>query len=297
MEEEVSFVSKGSVSHTIDTRTVLYGVFGDPVAQSKSPLMLNRAFAVTGINAAYAAFHVTPSMLKDAIAGVRALGLRGVNITIPHKVEVMAHLDAVDESARMIGAVNTIVNDGGRLTGYNTDGVGYVRSLKEETGFNPAGKRILVLGAGGAARGIVYSLVKEKAKEIIVANRTPSRAEELAASIEGATILRGMGMNELVDILASMDLIINTTQVGMHPFPGQTPFDVSLISPHMLISDIIYNPRETLLLKEAQLRGAAVHGGLGMFVHQGAYAYELWTGQSAPVVAMRQIVEQALAEG
>ncbi|MBC8079838.1 MAG: shikimate dehydrogenase [Gorillibacterium sp.] len=290
-------MSTGHANGAINTRTVLYGVFGDPVAQSRSPLMLNRAFAVTGINAAYAAFHVTPNKLQEAVAGIRALGFRGVNVTIPHKVEVMDYLDVIDDSARMIGAVNTIVNDGGQLTGYNTDGVGYLRSLKEETGFEPAEKCILVLGAGGAARGIVHSLVNEGAREIIVANRTRSRAEELAASIDHSRILRGIGTEGISMLPEPIDLIINTTQAGMAPLLEQTPFDVRLIQPHMLISDIVYNPRETLLMKEAKARGAAVHGGLGMFVHQGAYAFELWTGLPAPVAAMLQIVEQALADG
>lgn len=281
----------------LNTQTVLYGVFGSPVMQSKSPLMLNRAFAVAGINAAYAAFEVSPRNLAAAVAGIRALGFRGINVTIPHKVEVMEYLDEIDESAQMIGAVNTIVNDGGRLTGYNTDGIGYVRSLREETGFVPDGKRIVVLGAGGAARGIVHSLARAGAREIVIANRTANRATELAAALAAAGVIRGIGMEALPEACAACDLLLNTTQVGMRPLLGQSPLDPKLLRPQMLVSDIIYNPRETLLLREALNRGAAVHGGLGMFIHQGAYAFELWTGLPAPITEMRQIVEQSLAEG
>lgn len=281
----------------LNTQTVLYGVFGSPVMQSKSPLMLNRAFAVAGINAAYAAFEVSPNDLAAAVAGIRALGFRGINVTIPHKVEVMAYLDEIDESARFIGAVNTIVNDGGKLTGYNTDGIGYVRSLQEETGFAADGKRIVVLGAGGAARGIVHSLAQSGAREIIIANRTAGRAVELAQAFTTGGEIRGIGMEALPEACAGCDLLINTTQVGMRPLLGQSPLDPELLHPQMLVSDIVYNPRETLLMKEALERGLAVHGGLGMFIHQGAYAYELWTGLPAPIAEMRQIVEQSLAEG
>ena len=142
--------------------------------------MLNRAFQEAGINAVYAAFHVRPEELGDAVRGIRALGYRGINVTIPHKVEVMQYLDEIDEGARIVGAVNTIVNESGKLIGYNTDGIGYVRSLKEETGIELKGKSVLLLGAGGAARGVAYALAKEGASRIYIANRTKERALELA---------------------------------------------------------------------------------------------------------------------
>ncbi|WP_058301978.1 shikimate dehydrogenase [Gorillibacterium timonense] len=279
----------------IDSRSVLYGVFGDPVAHSQSPRMLNRAFAETGLAAVYTAFHVTPAQLPDAVKGIRALGIRGVNVTIPHKVDVMEHLDAVDESARLIGAVNTIVNDGGRLTGYNTDGIGYVRSLKEETGFDPAGKRVVVLGAGGAARGIVWALHREGTAEIIIVNRTAERAVELAAAFPDPARLKGTGLEGAEEALCEADLVVNTTRAGMHPYVGESPLPPELLNPRLLVSDIVYNPRKTLFLAEAEKKGCAIHGGLGMFIHQGAYAFELWTGQPAPVDAMREEVESALA--
>jgi shikimate dehydrogenase len=283
-------------NRSLDSHTTLYGVFGDPVRHSRSPLMMNRAFQVMGINAAYAAFHVKPDGLGNAIAGIRALGFRGVNVTIPHKVEVMQHLDAIDEGARIIGAVNTIVNENGKLTGYNTDGIGYVRSLREETGIELEGMRVLLLGAGGAARGVAYALAKAGVKRIEIANRTINRAIELASAIGEFTDTEGIGLDDLADRLGSVDLIVNTTSAGMHPNVAELPMNSELIEPEHIVSDLIYNPRITRFLKEAEARGAKIHGGLGMFIYQGAYALEYWTGNAAPIVAMRQIVEQSLQE-
>ncbi|SHE13844.1 bifunctional 3-dehydroquinate dehydratase/shikimate dehydrogenase protein [Chlamydia abortus] len=279
----------------IDTATVMFGVFGDPVAHSKSPLMLNRAFEVAGINAAYAAFHIRPGTLQDAVRGIRALGFRGVNVTIPYKLEVVDYLDEIDEHARAIGAVNTIVNAEGKLKGYNTDGIGYVRSLKEEAGFDIQGKTVILLGAGGAARGIGYALAKEGASRIIVANRTVSKAEELASYLDGFTRSEGIGLDAVKSRIHEAELLVHTTKVGMHPKVEDIPIEPELIHPELLVSDIVYNPLETRLLREAKARGASVHGGLGMFIYQGAYAFEYWTGQPAPVEAMRAVVQRSLS--
>jgi shikimate dehydrogenase len=283
-------------NRSLDSHTILYGVFGDPVRHSRSPLMMNRAFQELGINAAYAAFHVKPDALKDAVAGIRALGFRGVNVTIPHKVEVMQHLDAIDEGARVIGAVNTIVNENGKLTGYNTDGIGYVRSLREETGIELAGKRVLLLGAGGAARGVAYALAKAGVQRIGIANRTKEKALELASSTREFTQTSGFGLDELAEKMGEIDLIVNTTSAGMHPNLSELPMNTQWIEAGHVASDLIYNPRITRFLHEAAARGAMIHGGLGMFIYQGAYAFEYWTGTPAPTAVMRQIVEQSLEE-
>jgi shikimate dehydrogenase len=280
----------------IDSRTVMYGVFGDPIGHSKSPLILNQAFQVSGINAAYAAFHIRPGTLKDAVNGIRALGFRGVNVTIPHKVEVMDYLDEIDEGALAIGAVNTIVNEGGRLLGYNTDGIGYVRSLKEETSVRLAGKKVLMLGAGGAARSIVYALAKEGVERISIVNRTVDRAVELAASMSPFADTEGLPSDDLASRIREADIVINTTSAGMFPDVEELPMDPSFLHEDLLVSDLIYNPRFTRLLREAEARGARIHGGLGMFIYQGAYAFEYWTGQPAPAAIMRETVERALAE-
>lgn len=277
----------------LDSHTILYGVFGDPIRHSKSPVMLNRAFEETGLNAAYAAFHILPGQLEDAIKGIRALQFRGVNVTIPHKLEVMEYLDEIDEGARIIGAVNTIVNDNGRLIGYNTDGIGYVRSLKEETGIELHGKKVLMLGAGGAARGVGYALAKEGAAHIYIANRTREKAEELAQSMSGFTGVTGMGLDEIADVVGDVALIVNNTSLGMHPNVDSVPMDTTLVREHMVVSDLVYNPMITKFLRESEACGATIHSGLGMFIYQGAYAFEFWTGVPAPTAAMREAVLQS----
>jgi shikimate dehydrogenase len=279
----------------VDSYTALYGVFGDPVRHSRSPIMLGRAFAETGTNAAYVAFHVKPEGLGEAVRGVRALGLSGVNVTIPHKVEVMQYLDEIDETARVIGAVNTIVHRDGRLIGYNTDGIGYVRSLKEETGAKLSDARILMLGAGGASRGVGYALAKESPARLIVANRTAEKAETLARELGAVANAEGIGWDGIDHIIGNVDIIINTTPIGMHPNTDETPIDPAAIRSGTVVSDLIYNPLKTKLLLEAEAAGHIVHGGLGMFVYQGAYAFEYWTGLAAPVAAMREAVLETFA--
>ncbi|RJE90868.1 shikimate dehydrogenase [Paenibacillus sp. 1011MAR3C5] len=279
----------------IDSHTVLYGVIGDPIRHSKSPIMMNRAFRETAINGAYAAFHITDNKLEDFIRGVRAMGIRGVNVTIPHKLRVMDLLDEIHEGARAIGAVNTIVNDNGRLIGYNTDGIGYVRSLKEEAAPSLEGKHIVVIGAGGASRGIVYALLQEKPARITVTNRTIQRAEELAASLEsGGVQLAASSSDRLEELCGDADIVINTTSVGMFPQVDQSPVTGHWLKPGAVASDLIYNPLKTKFLRDAEQQGCIAHGGLGMFIYQGAYAFEYWTGQPAPVAAMKEEVLAAL---
>jgi shikimate dehydrogenase len=255
--------------------------------------MLNRAFREAGINAVYTAFHVLPERLEEAVRGVRALGFGGVNVTIPHKVAMLDLMDELDETAAAIGAVNTVVNRDGRLIGFNTDGIGYVRSLKEETGLSVEGKHVAVIGAGGAARGIVYALLKERPERVIILNRTPSSAERLASDMRRYGAAEGCGLPELAKLKDEVDILINTTSVGMHPHVEETPVASELLTPRMTVSDIVYNPARTRLLAEAEARGCRIHGGLGMFIYQGAYAFEYWTGKPAPVAAMREVVEQS----
>ncbi|MFD2671610.1 shikimate dehydrogenase [Marinicrinis sediminis] len=279
-----------------DQDTRFFGVFGDPVKHSKSPVMMNRAFEVTGYNGVYGAFHISAGQLGDAVAGIRALDYKGVNVTIPHKVDVMPYLDEIDEAARVIGAVNTIVNENGRLLGYNTDGIGYVRSLKEETGIALAGKEIVMIGAGGAARGVVHALAQEQPAKIWIVNRTREKAEELAAQLQSHAPMEGVHLDDLKDLLPQSSLLVNNTPIGMHPNVAQTPVSKDWLHPNLVVSDLIYNPIRTRMLHEAVEVGCTVHGGLGMFIYQGAYAFEYWTGQQAPVEEMRAVVVQALEE-
>ncbi|GIP57633.1 shikimate dehydrogenase [Paenibacillus woosongensis] len=275
---------------------LLFGVMGDPISQTKSPAMHSAALAAAGLTGTYVPLHVRPEQLEDAIKGIVALGYRGVNITVPHKVDVMKYVDVIDEAAKQIGAVNTIVNEGGLLTGYNTDGIGYIRSLKEEAVPDLSGKHVLVIGCGGAARGIVYALLKEKPGSVVIANRTAAKAQELADEWAHLGPISACGAGELERVLQEghIDIVINTTSVGMYPNMGELPIPAELLSPHMVVSDLIYNPLKTELLVRAESIGCRIHNGLGMFVYQGAYAFEYWTGRPAPVEAMRAAVLSSL---
>jgi shikimate dehydrogenase len=275
---------------------ILLGVMGDPIAQSKSPLMHGAALKALGIPGAYVPLHVKPEDLGEAVHAIRVLGFLGVNVTIPHKVAVMTYLDRLDESAVAIGAVNTIVNDDGILTGYNTDGIGYVRSLKAEAISDLSGARIMVIGAGGASRGIVAALLQEAPSSIIIANRTADKAQELAAVWSASGSVTGISLDDMTARLKDVDVLINTTSVGMYPHVEDMPVDPALLHKGMVVSDLIYNPLHTRLLTESRERGCIIHGGLGMFVYQGAYALEYWTGQSAPVDIMRRTIEECLGE-
>lgn len=283
--------AKDNMSGTrMNAETRFYGVIGDPVKHSKSPVMLNAAFAAVGINAVYGAFHIKSTELRQAVNGFRALGFGGINVTIPHKLAIMEYIDEIDEGAKVIGAVNTVVHEDGKLIGYNTDGIGYVRALKEENRVSLAGSRILVIGAGGAARGVVYALAQEKPKQIWIANRTAAKAEQLADSLNEFASVTGMALQEIKEVIGDADVVINTTAVGMHPYIEEMPFQPDLLKGNTLVSDLIYNPLTTKLLAEAKQKGCRIHGGLGMFVYQGAYAFEYWTGRQAPVDIMRQTV-------
>lgn len=278
----------------ITSTTRLVGLFGHPVAHSKSPQMHNQAFAALGLEYRYLAFDVLPEQIGEAVAGIRALGLTGVNVTIPHKVAVIPYLDELSEEARLIGAVNTIVRKDGKLIGYNTDGIGYISALREETGFDVAGKRVLLLGAGGAARAVAAQMALLGAEELVIAARTLDKGEALAEHLASHTATRGMTLLDAQAHSETFDLIVNTTPVGMHPNTDAVPISTTRLHSGQLVSDLIYNPRVTRFLLEAEERGCKINGGLGMFIHQGAHAFQLWTGKMAPTDVMRQTVESYL---
>lgn len=282
---------KNDLSH----HTLLLGVMGDPIGHSKSPAMHNIALEASGIPGMYVPLHVKPEQLAEAVAGTKALGFSGFNVTIPHKVEMLKLMDELDESAVCCGAVNTVVIQNGKLKGYNTDGIGYVRSLKEELNSELSGKHITILGAGGAARGVVYALLREQPASVTVINRTVDKAEQLATEFSNDNLQVQSGSYEALDkVLSQTDILINTTSIGMSPNSDETPLEQSRIPEGIIVSDLIYNPLETRFLREAKSRGCTVVGGLGMFVYQGAYAYEYWTGQPAPVSVMRSALLEAM---
>ena len=275
----------------------IYGVIGDPIEHSLSPPMHNAAFKKLGLNCIYLPFCVTRRYLKSAIMGMRALNIRGFNVTTPYKTAIVKFLDELDESAQEVGAVNTILNDEGRLIGYNTDGLGAVRALEEQDA-DPSDKRIALIGAGGAARAIAFTLAR-RARSIFILNRTQHRAFKLAKDIErrlGKKILvRSLTRNSLLGVLREADILINATPVGMYPRTGQTVATRKVLHTGMVVFDIIYNPVKTRLLSEAEAAGAKTITGVGMLVHQGAEAFKIWTNHSPPVEVMRRAVMKGLS--
>jgi shikimate dehydrogenase len=276
---------------TIRGTTRILGIFGDPVAHSLSPLMQNEALAQAGIDAVYVPFHVRPENLATAVAAIRSLDLWGVNVTVPHKERVGGFLDVIDPAARLIGAVNTIVNRDGILTGYNTDAPGLLRSLAEDLGFDPAGRRILLLGAGGACRAALVALGKGGAAWVGIANRTRSRAEALAAEfaevLKGTTLaFFGLDMDELAGVLPQVDLLVNTSAVGLK---GESfaDFPWGGLAPGALVCDLVYSQGGTPFLRTARGRGHRLTDGLGMLAAQGEEAFFLWTGRRPPEGVMR----------
>ncbi|MEW6077256.1 MAG: shikimate dehydrogenase [Thermodesulfobacteriota bacterium] len=267
----------------INAKSTVYCVLGDPVAHSRSPVMHNAAFAAAGINDAYVAFRVKD--IAGAVGGIRALGIGGASITIPHKVSAMAHLDEVDEEARRIGAVNTVVNRDGRLVGHNTDWQGAIRALLEKTVVR--GRTVLVIGAGGAARAVAYGVAREGGR-LLIADLTVAGAKPLARDFGGdALAVAEAGSCE-------WDVLINTSPVGMAPDSDVSPVPREWFRPGGVVMDIVYNPLKTRLLKEAAECGCETIDGLAMFVYQGAAQFEAWTGRPAPVEVMRQAVLVAL---
>lgn len=267
----------------IDAATSLYGLIGNPVAQSLGPLMHNRAFAAIGYNAVYLAFKVADP--DSAIKGIRALNFKGVSVTLPHKVAVMEYLDDVDETAARIGAVNTIVNRQGRLIGYNTDCPGAIKALRTQTTLQS--KSVAIIGAGGAARAIGFGLVSAGAR-VTILNRTTTAGERLAADLQAEfSPLNDWQPNRY-------EILINTTPVGMYPEKDASPISKEALSENMVVMDIIYNPIKTCLLKAAEAKNCRTIDGVAMFVFQGAHQFELWTGQRAPVEVMHRAVLEAL---
>jgi len=281
----------------ITARTTLVGVIGWPVEHSLSPAMHNAAFAALGLDWAYVPLPVYPDHLGEAVRGLRALGFAGANVTVPHKQAVLAHLDDISQAAQVIGAVNTIAVRDGLLYGDNTDAAGFIASLRD-VGFDPAGTYCAVLGAGGAARAVVHALAEAGARQVCIYNRTLARARDLCremAKFHGDVRFEPTSLADVVAIGDDTDLLVNTTSVGMWPDTEVSPWPCDLPIPGQLtVCDLVYNPPETLFLSQARVVGAETVGGLGMLVHQGAVAFELWTGRPAPLAIMRAACLEAL---
>ena len=263
-------------SFTPGAETALCGVILHPAGHTRSPAMHNAAFRALGLDALYVAFDVPPEALARAVAGMRALGLRQLAVSLPHTRAIMEHLDAVDETARAIGAVNTVTRDGDRLLGSNTDWLGAVRALEWETKLE--GRRAVVLGAGGSARAVVWGL-QERGATVTVLNRTVDKAEALAADLGAA----GAGP---LDVLGDTphDVLVNTTSVGLRS--DASPVAAAALASDATVLDAVYDPAETRLLRDARSRGARTVSGKWMLVHQAAAQLELWTGKPAPIEVM-----------
>ena len=274
-------------------------LLGHPVGHSISPAFQQAAIEHCSIDAMYAALDVPPSELPAAVQSLRDPGVLGANVTVPHKEAVFALLDSVSEEARLIGAVNTIRNMDGALEGHNTDAAGFMAALREEAGYEPRGKSALIMGAGGSARAVAVALAREGAASVVIANRTVERGALLADAIRALGVHAEAISPSPVALRAAVrsDLIVNCTSLGMSggPGPGETPIAADLIPPDALVFDLVYNPRETPLLRNAASAGARSLGGLPMLVYQGAAALKLWTGMTAPVQVMFSAAEAALA--
>ncbi len=277
---------------TISGKTVICGIIGDPIEHTMSPAMHNAAFTSLGLDYVYVSFKVKSLELKKAIEGIRGLNIRGLNVTIPHKIAVMQFLDRIDPLAEKIGAVNTIVNDDGILNGYNTDATGFLQTLRNRN-IELAEKKVLLLGAGGAARSISNILAQEKARlTILNRKQRQSWADDLARRLfhsYGADVKIGeLNDENLKKAMAGVDLLVNATSLGMSPENDETPVPADLLYADLTVFDVVYNPLQTRLLKEAEAAGARTISGFEMLVWQGAIAFEKWTGIKAPVDVMRQ---------
>lgn len=261
--------------------------------------MHNAAFESAGIDAVYEAWETAPDKLAAGVAALRGDSYLGANVTVPHKQAVMEHLDEIDDLAARIGAVNTIVNRNGRLIGSNTDALGFINSLKNEAGVNASGLKVVLIGAGGAARAAAYALADPQAGEITIGNRTVERAASLANEMRetGAeAVSYGISDPDFLSACKRADLIVNSTSVGMlhGPAEDESPIPASAISPGCVVYDMVYNPTRTPLLTDAEKSGARIVGGLPMLVYQGAAAWTRWTGREAPVEVMFEAAKEAL---
>lgn len=272
------------------SRTKLYCIIGDPVEHSVSPEIFTKAFEASGLDAAYLAFRVPKGGLGTALGGLKAIGFSGCNLTVPHKVDAMALLDDVRGAAARIGAVNLVKNEGGKLIGYNTDAEGALRALG---GVGLDGKRVAVIGYGGAARAVVFAIAAERSpEEIIVAGRDYKRAEGLARELGLAARVAPAKIDALRSL--EIDVLINATPVGMSPDLEGMPIDESAIRSGMVVFDLVYNPKETALLRAARKRGCRAINGVEMLVWQAAAGFERWTGMPAPLEEMRAAADAAL---
>jgi shikimate dehydrogenase len=274
----------------ISGKTRVCGVIGDPIEHTLSPTIHNAAFNHLKLNFVFLAFRVKAVDLENAVRGMRGLGIHGLNVTMPHKSMVIGYLDEVDSTVKFLGSANTILNTDGKLSGFNTDGVGALKALREN-GTELSEKKVLLLGAGGAAKAIAFALAKEVG-ELAILNRTAEKAKELAETlgrISNKKVVGGaLSSDAIAENLRDSDVLINATSVGMKPNLSQSLVAPQWLKSDLAVMDIVYNPVETKLAKDAKAAGAKVVSGVEMLIYQGAESFEIWTNRSAPIEVMRR---------
>jgi len=284
----------------INGKTKIIGIIGKNTENSLSPLIHNQIILKYSLNFCYLPFKVTENDLSQAIQGIRALSIKGVNVTFPYKEKVIEFLDEVEESARRIGAVNTIVNNKGILTGYNTDVIGFKKSLQEDGKFVIKEKKAVILGAGGAARAVVYALLEEEIEEICIFNRTLEKAKKIKQNLssffpKSRIIVFPLEGEDLKDKIEKAHLLVNATSLGMPPWVDNTPLpDEKLFHPNLLVYDLIYHPVRTLFLRQAERAGAKIINGLPMLVYQGIESFYLWTGLKPEGEEVLEIIKRSV---
>lgn len=282
----------------VNSKTKYIGLLGYPLGHSISPVMQNAAFESRDINYLYMPIELKKEDLEHVVEAMPKMNFAGFNVTIPYKIEIMKHLDEIDDLAKSIGAVNTVAIKDGKLKGYNTDGIGFLRSLEEELNVSVAGKNIFILGSGGAARAISMTLAMNKARRLYICNRTYEKAESLVKDINSkygnVAISIPMVEQKMKDAINYAEILINTTCVGTYPNIDETPIDKEILKGHLAVCDVVYNPRKTKLLQDAEKLGCKTMNGLGMLIYQGAEAFRIWTGVKAPVETMFETATAAL---
>ncbi len=281
---------------SISAKTKVLCVIGDPIEHSISPKMHNAVINELGLDYVYVAFKIKKENLKEAVQGFRSLGIQGINVTIPHKVEIMQYIDEIDPTALKIGAINTIKNDNGYLRARNTDGEGALKSLIDN-GYSPKGKKITIIGAGGASRAISF-FVAQHASELSIFDINLESCKKLAENFKHFYNISiqpySMDLDALKNELKTSDLLINTSPIGMHPKTSESPVPKELLEKHLTVFDIVYNPIQTQLLKDAKEIGCRCISGLDMFVNQGAIAFEWWTDKKPNINLMKEVVKKSL---
>ncbi|MBI5197100.1 MAG: shikimate dehydrogenase [Nitrospirae bacterium] len=278
-------------------KTKVFGIFGCPVHHSLSPAMHNAAFQHLSLDGCYLPFEIRPDHLLTAVQAIVPLGLGGVNVTVPHKETVIPFLHELSPMAELIGAVNTIEVQGERLVGHNTDGLGFIRALQEE-GVSVSGKRVMILGAGGSAKAGAVQMASSGVSHINFANRTPDRASTVMGHLKRhfptlSIKVVDLSPDTLEQALSETDILVNATSVGLKS-EDQPLVPLRALRPGLSVYDLIYNPPETPLLKNARVAGARSINGWGMLLHQGVLAFEIWTGRKAPVSVMRNALHEAM---